>query len=100
MKHIYPKLVLLHHLYAIPLTQIGKRSNSGFCRESILTLALWVKFSADYKLKYFLISYFSQKTGFDISSKLSLDNLLEMSYPVLCKKKKKKKKMSISGLLN
>ena len=32
-------------------------------------LALWVKFSADDILKYF--SYFSQKTGFDISCKLS-----------------------------
>ena len=32
-------------------------------------LALWVKFSADVKLKYFFL--FSHKTGFDISCKLS-----------------------------
>ena len=37
--------------------------------------------------------YFSQKTGFDISWKLSHgDNLHEMSNPVFWKKKKKKKK--------
>ena len=35
----------------------------------ILCLALWVKFSADVILKYF--SYFSQKTGINISYKLS-----------------------------
>ena len=34
----------------------------------LLTLALWVKISADI-LEYF--SYFSQKTGFDITCKLS-----------------------------
>ena len=33
-----------------------------------LRLALWVKFSADNILKYF--SYFSKKTGYDISCKL------------------------------
>ena len=43
-------------------------------------IALWVKFSADDILKYF--SYFSQKTGYDISCKLSPNNLHEMSNPV------------------
>ena len=37
--------------------------------QSCYRLALWEKFSADDILKYF--SYFSKKTGFDISCKLS-----------------------------
>ena len=45
-------------------------------------LALWVKFSADGILKYF--SYFSQKTGFDISCKLS-PFFQKTGYDILCK---------------
>ena len=44
-------------------------------------LACWVNISADDMLKYFL--YFPQKTGFDISCRLSL---YEMSNPVFWEK--------------
>ena len=50
-------------------------------------VALWVKFSGDDISKYF--SYISQKTGFDISSKLSPFNLHEMSNHVFWKKRRK-----------
>ena len=43
--------------------------------------ATWMKFFSRQHMKYF--SYFFQKTGFDISCKLSLT---EMSYPVFWKK--------------
>ena len=39
------------------------------CRSCSCHLADWVKFSADNILKYFF--YFSEKTGYDISCKLS-----------------------------
>ena len=46
-----------------------------------LCLALWVKFSADNILKYFF--YFSQKTRFDISCKLSPKETICMTFQVL-----------------
>ena len=54
---------------------------------SIITLSEWVKISADY-MKYF---YFSQKTEFDISCKLSPyvskgDNLHEKSKSIFWEK--------------
>ena len=44
-------------------------------------LALWVKFAADDILKYF--SYFSQKTGFDISCTLSPKETICMKCQIL-----------------
>ena len=53
--------------------------------------------SADNKLKYFF-SYFSQKTGFDISCKLSLLETVCMKCQTLFPGKKKKKKKNSSML--
>ena len=47
----------------------NKKKNAEMTGAS-LHLALWVKFSEDNILKYFC--YFAQKTGFDISCKLSV----------------------------
>ena len=60
----------------------------------VITL-VWVKFSAEDIRKYF--SNFSQKTGFDISCKLSPHEMHEMSNPV---SEKRKKISSICCLLN
>ena len=49
---------------------------------------LWVKFSAENILKY--ISYFSQKTGFDISCKLSPLETICMKCQMLFSGKNKK----------
>ena len=57
-------------------------------------LALDVKFSADDILKYFF--YFSQKTGFDISCKLSPVETICMKYQILFSGKYKK---NINNLL-
>ena len=53
----------------------------------------WVKFSADDNVKYF--SYFSQKTGFDISCKLS--ETICMKYQTLFSGKKKKNITNLSS---
>ena len=50
-------------------------------------LELWVKFSDD-TLKY--VSYFSEKTGFDISCKLSPIETFCMKCPILFSGKNKK----------
>ena len=55
---------------------------------SSLSLALWAQFSADDILKYF--SYFSQKTGFDISRKLSPQETICMKWQSLFVWKNKK----------
>ena len=55
-----------------------------------ILIACWVKFSVDSILNFF--SHFSLRTGFDISCKLSQDNLHDLSNPVFWKKKRKKKK--------
>ena len=54
-------------------------------------LYVWVKISADNSLNYF--SYFLQKVGFDIESRLwqfiqivSKDNLYELSKPIFMEK--------------
>ena len=54
----------------------------------VYALALWVKFSADDILKYF--SYFSQKTGLDISCKLSPLETICMKCHILFSGKYKK----------
>ena len=51
---------------------------------------LLVKFSADDIMKHF--SYFCQKTGLDISCKLSLIETICMKYQILFSEKKKNKK--------
>ena len=56
---------------------------------------LWVKFSADDILKYF--PYFSQKTGFDISCKLSPMETICIKCKILLSGKKKK---NITNLLS
>ena len=63
-----------------------------------LRLALWVKFSADDILKYF--SYFSQKTGFDISCKLSLKETICMKCQILFSGKNKKNNIILSSAEN
>ena len=77
--------------------------NSGDLGLTFTTL--WTN-SADNKLTTFF-SYFSQKTGFDISCKLSPqlnflhcgDNLHEMPHPVFWKKKKNNQNISKCCLL-
>ena len=54
---------------------------------SVSRLALWVKFSAEDILKHF--SYCSQKTGFDISCKLSPMETVCMQCQILFSWKKK-----------
>ena len=49
----------------------GNGEEYSKCTQSLYRLAIWVKFSADDILKSF--SYFSQKTGFDISFLVSLE---------------------------
>ena len=63
-----------------------------------LRLALWVKFSADDILKYF--SYFSQKTGFDISCKLSPKKTICMKCQILFSGKNKKNNIILSSAEN
>ena len=63
-----------------------------------LTLALWVKFSADDILKYF--SYFSQKTGFDISCKLSPYETICMKCSTLFSGKNKKNIINLPSTEN
>ena len=55
----------------------------------------WVKFSAENILKY--ISYFSQKTGFDISCKLSPLETICMKCQMLFSGKNKKNIFSLSS---
>ena len=61
-------------------------------------LALWVKFSADNILKYF--SYFSQKTGYDISCKLSPKETICMKCQILFSGKNKKNIINLSSAEN
>ena len=61
-------------------------------------LALWVKFSADDILKYFF--YFSQKTGYDISCKLSPKETICMKCQILFFGKNKKKIINLSSAEN
>ena len=62
-----------------------------------LRLALWVKFAADDILKYF--SYFSQKTGFDISCKLSKETIC-MKCQIQFSGKNKKNIINLSSAEN
>ena len=70
------------------------------CRllDMTLRLALWVKFSADDILKYF--SYFSQKTGFDISCKLSPKETICMKCQILFSVKNEKNNIILSSAEN
>ena len=61
-------------------------------------LAHWIKFSAEEILKYFL--YISQKTGFDISCKLSPVETFCMKCPILFSGKKKKNIINLSSAEN
>ena len=61
-----------------------------------LSLALWVKFSADYILKYF--SQFSLKSGFDISCKLSPMETICMKCQILFSGKNKKNVINLSSV--
>ena len=63
-----------------------------------LIIALWVKFSADDILKYF--SYFSQKTGYDISSKLSPKETICLKCQILFSGKNKKNIINLSSAEN
>ena len=63
-----------------------------------LRLALWVNFSADDILKYF--SYFSQKTGYDISCKLSPKETICMKCRILFSGKNKKNIINLSSAEN
>ena len=56
--------------------------------ENLLSLACWVKFSADDILKYFFL--FFQKIGVDISGKLSLNETICMKCQILFSGKNKK----------
>ena len=65
---------------------------STYCMANLNALTLWVKFSADNILKYF--TYFSQKTGFDISCKIC------MKCQILFSGKNKKNTINLSSAEN
>ena len=65
---------------------------------TLINTALWVKFSADDILKYF--SYFPQKTGYDISCKLSPKETICMKCQILFSEKNKKNIINLSSAKN
>ena len=77
------------------MVRTGKHVNllRTFC--NVQRLALWVILSADDILKY--VSYFSQKTGFDISCKLPSVETICMKYQILFSRNNKKNIISLSS---
>ena len=73
----------------------GNGEEYSKCTQSLYRLAFWVKFSADDILKYF--SFFPQKTGFDISCKLSPLETICMECQILFPWKNKKNVNNLSS---
>ena len=93
VKHAHLPLISCYERYLVCLN-INKK-NPNVCKASRITLSTLGKTSADGILKY--ISYFTKKTGFDISCKLSSLKAICMKCKIRFSGGKEKKSYNLSS---